>query len=218
MDILLIILGIILGGFTAFLTSIYTSLPIDKLNSILAEKNKATIRLQKLRAHSDESLNSFLILEILFYGIVFIACGRYISYNFESWLFILYAIIILLPVTIIFRAILFSLGKRYAGNLAKALFPIFSIITFIISPVSIFMNYLNSKSGVNNEEASREELNAMVETAREEGSIEPEEYRILKNIMHLKDVIVSDVMTPRTVVFSCEADKTVSEVIDLPEL
>ena len=73
-------------------------------------------------------------------------------------------------------------------------------------------------TGKTEQEASREELTAMVESARQEGTLDDEEYRILKNIMHFSDVLVSDVMTPRTVVFSCNAMKTVGEIVNLPEM
>ena len=58
----------------------------------------------------------------------------------------------------------------------------------------------------------------MVETAKEDGYIDEDEYRLIKNIMHFSEVLVSDVMTPRTVIFSYEADKTIGEVINTPEL
>lgn len=36
--------------------------------------------------------------------------------------------------------------------------------------------------------------------------------------MNFSEVLVSDVMTPRTVIFSCEADKIIDDVIKMPEL
>lgn len=78
-----------------------------------------------------------------------------------------------------------------------------------------FLQLLAEKIGGRKvDEDTREELDAMVETAHDEGSIETSEYRILKNIIKFKEVFVSDIMTPRTVVISLNADKTIEEVIN----
>lgn len=78
-----------------------------------------------------------------------------------------------------------------------------------------FLQLLAEKIGGRKvDEDTREELDAMVESAHDEGSIDSSEYRILKNIIKFKEVFVSDVMTPRTVVFSLNADKTIEEVLN----
>ena len=68
------------------------------------------------------------------------------------------------------------------------------------------------------EEEAREELEAFVETAREEGALDPGEYRIMTNIMRLSSVSVSDVMTPRTVVFSLPLETSIADALKMPEL
>ena len=112
-----------------------------------------------------------------------------------------------------------SLGAKFALNLADKLF-------FILYPVchlGSFVNKFNSLiistlTGMKKDEMARDEINALVESAKEEGSIDEDEYRIMKNVMHFGEVLVSDVMTPRTVVSSLEANLTISEVVNLPEL
>ena len=64
----------------------------------------------------------------------------------------------------------------------------------------------------------REEFDALVDTAREEGTLDDGEYRIFKSIMNFSEIRVADIMTPRSVVFSVPSTKTVAEVALLPEL
>jgi CBS domain containing-hemolysin-like protein len=67
-------------------------------------------------------------------------------------------------------------------------------------------------------EELRDELDEILETARDDGSLDAGEYTRLKNIVRFSDVRVSDVMTPRTVVFSSPCKLTVEEAAKIPEL
>ncbi|MGD2076052.1 MAG: CNNM domain-containing protein [Gammaproteobacteria bacterium] len=58
---------------------------------------------------------------------------------------------------------------------------------------------------------SREELAAMAEISAREGQLEPQEITILTNLLRLRKSRVTDVMTPRTVVFSLDEDLTVEQ-------
>lgn len=61
---------------------------------------------------------------------------------------------------------------------------------------------------------SREEFAAMADLGEKEGQLEERESRILKNMFLLHETIVTDVMTPRPVVFSLPESLTVYEYFD----
>ncbi len=63
------------------------------------------------------------------------------------------------------------------------------------------------------EEDVLEELDEMIESAREEGQLGKEEYQLLRNVLVLSEIQVSDIMTPRTVVFFLPADMTVAAAV-----
>jgi CBS domain containing-hemolysin-like protein len=93
------------------------------------------------------------------------------------------------------------------------------LFTIVFKPVTQALKLINkSIVGIPNVEESRDEISELVESAHEEGAIDPGEYRILKNIMHFSEILVSDVMTPRTVIFSCSADLTINDVSTFQEL
>jgi CBS domain containing-hemolysin-like protein len=60
---------------------------------------------------------------------------------------------------------------------------------------------------------SRAELAAAVRLGRRTGAIEDREYEILRNVLHLADRTVAEVLTPRTVVFALPATTTVGQVV-----
>lgn len=59
---------------------------------------------------------------------------------------------------------------------------------------------------------SRSELEVLAQIGVKEGTLEEKEHLIFKNLLYLNRVKVSDIMTPRTVVFMLQEDMTVREV------
>ena len=173
----------------------------------------------RIKASDDFFVESFLAIEIIFYAIAFVSTGALLSaYDVTAAGYIITIATILVSV-ILLRLLLTGLGRNYSHRLALKIACPAIVIFWLSLPVIITAQAIGKKvSKGKPEDDSREEIDALVESARQEGSLDADEYRILKNIMHFSDVLVSDVMTPRTVVFSCEADKTVGEVVGLAEL
>ncbi len=192
---------------------------LDQTNDLIENDEFILARLHKLKLHSERYTESFLIIEILFYTVSALLITN-ISLLLESENNIMiYIIIFYLLGAIFLRTVLSSLGRHYAKKIIKNFGFLLRILVLLSTPIVSLHNLFDKLIiGTESEDISRDELNAMVETAHEDGTIDQDEYRILKSIMHFSDVLVSDVMTPRTVVFSCEAEKKVSDIINLPEL
>jgi len=62
--------------------------------------------------------------------------------------------------------------------------------------------------------ASREELLAMAEISEDEGSMDEQEGDIIENLMKLDEIAIEEVMTPRSVVFALNQNRTVGEVVE----
>ncbi len=120
----------------------------------------------------------------------------------------------------ILKSVCKALGERFS----KVIFPyaerLLYVLSIVFQPLTITVQFVAQtvSKPQQTEEESREEFDVMVKTARAEGTLDDSEYRLLNNIMHFNDVFVADVMTPRTVVFSCNADLIVAEAVNLPEL
>jgi CBS domain containing-hemolysin-like protein len=225
MEPYIVIAFIFLGAFFAFCSTVISSLSQENLNDIVESNNEASDRLHHIKIHFEEASNAFLIFESFSYLISVAFFTRYYNNNnikfflSTDWFAFFTLIVIFFIVFLLIRIIFVSIGKRFASVLALPFTPLLALIISIGKPILYILGLIESKiSGKEVEEASREEINALFETAHHEGSIEAGEYRILKNIMHFSEVMVSDVMTPRTVIYSLNADITVAEVLDLPEL
>ncbi len=64
---------------------------------------------------------------------------------------------------------------------------------------------------------SIEEIQAVAVLGRKSGEIEPQQERVIANILKLQDKTVRQVMTPRTVVFSLSEHLTIGEALNMKE-
>lgn len=219
MEIGLSILLLTAGAAASFLSAILTNISQEELNKIIENDYQSAKILTELRAHFERDISPFQIIEIILYS----ATGIILGFTFSGYLAVtlnmVYLIIGLSSVILIFRYAAQALGIKLADKLAVKLKPFLFYASYLTSPVVSVMIFITEKIvGKDYDEASREDINAIVEEAHEEGSIDPGEYRIFKNLIHLANIKVSDVMTPRTVVFSLEGDMTVNNAVKHPDI
>lgn len=223
MDIPLSILLLTVGAFSPFFSAVIYYLSQETINKLIENNYKAAQRLRNLKNDYDELINSFIIFELIAYILSYAFLAQSIQNEIfigfaEPITFIIATAIFILTVLTL-RFFLQALGIRFADSVAGSLSFLINAHSILLMPVTGLFKIMNSAIvGIPNAEESRDEISELVESAHEEGAIEPSEYRILKNIMHFSEILVSDVMTPRTVAFSCAADRTVDEVLNLPEL
>lgn len=104
-------------------------------------------------------------------------------------------------------------GSIYWKSLAPFAAYMIQIYIFILYPI-VWLSETASRMIHQPETASvtREEMIATAELGVEEGSLHKKESAIIKNLLTLNSLYVSDVMTPRSVFFALDSDMTVEEV------
>ncbi len=112
------------------------------------------------------------------------------------------------------------LGIHFAKQSVRFTAFCLRIVMVVFYPIARAIEQLYDRFSVaeDEDEASRDEITGIIEEAHVEGAIDAGEFRILTNMLKFSDVRVSDVMTPRTVVFGCGADVPVSQAVQFPEL
>ncbi len=206
------------GSVCAFLSGLVTGYSTSEPKDDHPEENEPHLRLLSLKERFDELPGAFFALEMLFYTFAAIWLG--LSLNKDSDIIsIAIAGIILILIALVLRTVFFSIAKKFSTVIAPSLSAILIAFYYIVNPLSSLLQFIARKiTGKEAAEISREEINAMIDNSREDGALDAGEYRILKNMMLFSSILVSDVMTPRTVIFSCKADNTVDDIINLPEL
>ncbi len=219
MELPLIVLFYAAGLVAALCSAILIYISQDEIHSLIGKNYKKAQSLQYMQSEHDESINPFIILEIAFYLLASILLEYYLtSLNLEILILITIIAAVIFSIMLL-RTIFFAIGAVSADSIAGTLAGLMKLYFYAGLPFyKLFSAIYDKVRGKSRLDESREEISALVESAHEEGLIEPGEYRILKSIMNFSEVYVSDVMTPRMVMFSFDADKTVEEVVHLPEI
>jgi CBS domain containing-hemolysin-like protein len=108
-----------------------------------------------------------------------------------------------------------TIGTRYWKSLATITGTIISVMIFLTYPLVLLSMVLTRKKSKNKTEqtTSREEISALAEIGMTEGIFHDKENKIIQNLIKLKTLKVSDIMTPRTVVALANEKMTLDEFL-----
>lgn len=204
-----------LGGLiTSFLSGIFQKSSFEKLNS----KNRHKRSFRNLFDQQELVISSLTFFELLCYLFAIVTLTSFFIIKKSSSILLLFNFFLLF-VGYVIRVVVYSIGKKISIKLVNFLLPTIDALYFITQFFGKFHHWLQKKILKDeNAESSIEEIKELVENAHEEGSIDSGEYKILSNVMRFNKVTISDVMTPRTVIFACNANLTVKETLNLSEV
>ncbi len=112
-----------------------------------------------------------------------------------------------------------TVGVAYAQELAPWIAVPLQWMIRILAPVVWLCQAVTRLIPKGNQEqpVSLEEIQAIAVLSRKSGVIEPEQEKVIANILKLRNKIVRQVMTPRTVTFSLSEHLTVAEAREMQE-
>tara|TARA_B100000963_G_scaffold84617_1_gene72229 strand:- start:118 stop:1143 length:1026 start_codon:yes stop_codon:yes gene_type:complete len=105
-----------------------------------------------------------------------------------------------------------TLGALYCKSLSKFTFftiKFMMILTYPLVSISLIITQLFSKK--KNQIISREEISAMANLGYDEGVFTKDENRIIQNIINLKKIKVTEILTPRVVVISADENLKIED-------
>lgn len=219
MEIPLSILFILLALIFSIFSGVISSLTKEELITLKQINTKKANLLETIYNRFDEHINEFLLFELLFAGLSLSLLIIYLDHTYNTLHLEIAVILVTIFVYFFFHHLFYSYGERKSNSFAMKYAQVLYFVHILVRPLVVLINKITQRvKGKTENEESINEIVEMVESARDEGALDDEEYRLLKNIMNFSDVLVMDVMTPRTVIFSCNADSTVAEVVNNPGL
>ena len=182
---------------------------MKKSNPVMGE------RWDKLKTQIDGPLTSILTLNTIAHTVGSIGVGKEVAglasdSGYRGWIEGLTAALMTFAVLVLSEIIPKTLGAKHWRRLAPIVGIMLEKLTWLMTPVVWFIRIFGG-GGHGEAEFSREELKVMADIGRREGKLHEGESRILKNLLHMRDNEVGDVMTPRVVVFSMPESATVAE-------
>ena len=101
--------------------------------------------------------------------------------------------------------------RRLTVSSAHTLRILMILLWPIVRPIEMLRSLLPA---VQIEAVTRSELSVLADIAEESDQIEEDEEAVIQNVLRLREIMVSDVMTPRVVMSTVGTDETVQSVIE----
>lgn len=219
MDVALLTVAVIFSGYLELVASVLANLPISVVGTMADEGSNIGRRLKHALDDPNEARLSIGLIDVIAQILAVVVLVMSTA-NDGGRLAI--DVALLATGLALVKVVASTIGERSAEHLLRFASTSLAIVSALATPMLLVHRLLvtltKPRTQEEEEEEAREELEALVETAREEGALDPGEYRIMTNIMQLSSIEVGDVMTPRMVVSSMSSELTVSEAVKQPEL
>ncbi|PVV07845.1 MAG: hemolysin [gamma proteobacterium symbiont of Ctena orbiculata] len=217
--LLLIVYVLIALGFS-FLCSIAEAVILSITHPYISvmdqQGSRAAPILRKMKLDINDPLAAILTLNTTAHTIGAAGAGAQAAAVFGNAYVGVASAILTLMILIFSEIIPKTLGANYWRQLAPVTAYTLRFLIWILYPfvvMSALLTRLLSREGSHGH-FRREEFTAMAKAGEEEGKLDLHESLILKNLFLLSETRVTDVMTPRTVVFSLDETLLVQDYFD----
>ena len=212
-----------LALFVSFLCSILEAVLLSITPSYIGsiDSNDAHFKevIETLKKDIDTSISSILILNTIAHTMGAAGVGaeavRIFGIEWQSLIAVVLTLLILYFSEIIPKTI----GATYWRSLAKPSAYFIQFLTKALLPLLWISKFITNKIQKGHEDGpTREEIVAMAEIGEESGILEQKEGQLIENLLKLKQIHVKDILTPRSVVFSLNGNKSIESAIQEDDL
>lgn len=170
--------------------------------------------LQKLKGNIDRSLAAILSVNTAANMIGAAGVGAQVHFLFGHELVTLASGFLTLAILIFSEIIPKTLGATYWKSFAPVCAYLIRFLIFVTYPLVILLEMISkSISDSKNQSVTREEIIVTAEMSSKDGAIDHKESLVIKNLLLLDAIYVSDIMTPRSVILAMNENTTVNEVV-----
>ena len=217
----LLILFFVLSVGVSFICSVLESVLLSINMSYVAVLEKERPSVGKLLRIQKENINKsiagILILNTIANTLGAAAVGAQAAVIFGNDAVVIVSVVLTFAILFLSEIIPKTIGALYWKSLAPAasqLIRIFIWITYpiILTTLAVTNKISNGKDDANS--LTKEELLESMLQSEDEGVIDEKESDVIENILNLDNIKVSEVLTPRSVVFAIDESMTIKEVME----
>ncbi|MDF1878611.1 DUF21 domain-containing protein [Sulfurimonas sp. SAG-AH-194-C20] len=220
----LLILFFILSVGVSFICSVLESVLLSINMSYVAvlEKERPTagnlLRVQK--ENINKSIAGILILNTIANTLGAAAVGAQAAIIWGNDAVVIVSIVLTFAILFLSEIIPKTIGAMYWKTLAPLASQFIRIFIWITYPIILMTLFVTNKIGRGVDDANsltKEELLESMLQSEDDGVIDEKESDVIENILNLDNIKVSEVLTPRSVVFALDETMTIKEVIETEE-
>jgi CBS domain containing-hemolysin-like protein len=211
--VLLFLLVLAISFFCSLLEAVFLSITPVYVSMEQKEGHKHGILLERLKENIDRPLAAILTLNTISHTAGSSAIGAMVNELYGNSALTAASIVLTLGVLILSEILPKIIGATYWRSFAPFATYSIQLLIFILYPI-VRLSELLGKMFSRPDEATvtREDMIANAEIGVDEGTLHSKESKVIKNLLMLNKLYVSDIMTPRSVFFAMEASMTVEEV------
>lgn len=219
MDLLILYfaLAIAISFLCSVLEAVLLSVNMPYISVLEKENPKAgnLLRLHKTNIH--KSIASILILNTIAHTIGAAAVGAQAANLFGNDAVVIISVVMTFAILFLSEIIPKTIGAIYWKELAAMSSYMIRILIWITYPVIISTLFVTSRISRGHERShalTKEELLHSMYLSEDDGLIDEKESDFIENILKLNKIKVSEVLTPRSVVFAIDENMTIKEIIE----
>ena len=204
-------LALVISFICSLVEAILLTIPQSYLVSI-KKKSPWSLSFLSLKKNIDRPLSAILTLNTIAHTIGAAGVGAEVIRLYGDHYLGAASVILTILILFFSEIIPKTIGATYWKGLARFTFYTLRLMLFITYPfviISIKITGLFAKKKNNN--VTREQLSALANIAYDEGVFSLQENRMIQNILDLKKIRASEILTPRVVVFSASENLTIEE-------
>ena len=206
-------LALFISFICSLLEAVLLSTPSSYSSILKRENEKSGLILDGFKENINRPLAAILTLNTFAHTIGAAGVGAQVLKIYgEAYVAIASGILTLL-ILVFSEIIPKTLGSTYWRGLVGSAVRLIQFLIWGTYPFVLLAEFI-SNFGSASASVTREEVIAMAEMGEDEGILEEQETDLIENTLRLKDIKVSDVMTPRNVIFALNKDMTVGQVLE----
>ena len=196
--------------------AVLLSTPISYLKSKAKKGDKSGKKMLQYKEQIDKPLSAILSLNTVAHTIGAAGVGAQATVVFGEAYFGLVSAILTVLILIFTEIIPKTLGANYAKELVSISAKIMHVMIVISYPLVIASSFLTKlisrkKKGTT---ITREEVSILASIGTEEGIFAENENKIIQNLIKLKNIHVSEIMTPRKVVVTANENMDLNSFLE----
>ena len=217
MTLLLIYLfiALIVSFLCSIAEAVLLSTPISYLKAKSDQGDKRAENYLKYKDNVDRPLSAILSLNTVAHTVGAAGVGAQAIIVFGEASFGIVSAVLTLLILVLTEIIPKTLGANYNRELMGFTSILIGVMIFITYPLVLLSLTLTRLLSRKEKEltTSREEISALASIGTEEGIFIDKENKIIQNLIRLKSIPISEIMTPRIVVVIANEDMTLQEFL-----
>ena len=211
--------AIIISAFCSIIEAVLYSVPQSQVEVMASSGKKSGLILKKLKKNIQQPITAILTLNTIANTMGAAVAGASAAVVFGEENLVWFSVFFTLTILLFSEILPKTAGVAYARILATWIAIPLNGLVKIMSPLIWLCQAVTHLIPRQEKEAlvSIEEIQAVAVLGRKSGEIEPQQEKVIANILKLQDKTVRQVMTPRTVVFSLSEQLTISEALKQKE-